>query len=57
MLLSVSDSFDYEAEQATQRLVSMLEPLLIILMAIIIGGVMIGVMLPIYGMYNQVSAM
>ena len=55
MLLSVSDSFDYEADEATTRLTAMLEPLLIIIMAVVIGTVMIGVMLPIMGMYDTIG--
>ena len=55
MLLSISDSFDYEADQATQRLTTMLEPILIILMAVLIGSVMISVMLPIYNMYANMG--
>ncbi len=56
MLNSVADSFDYEAAEASQRLVSILEPLLICLMALIIGTIMIAVMLPIYGMYSQIGS-
>lgn len=56
MLLSVADSFDYEANEATQRLVSILEPVLICAMALIIGGIMVAVMLPIYGMYGSIGA-
>ncbi len=55
MLLSVSDSFDYEADQATQRLTTLLEPVLLILMAVVIGTVMISVILPIYQMYGNMG--
>ncbi|MEG1822230.1 MAG: type II secretion system F family protein [Clostridiales bacterium] len=55
MLESVADAFDYEADMATQRLTTILEPLLIVLMAIIVGFVMISVMLPIYDMYNSIG--
>jgi len=56
MLISVADSFDYEANEASQRLVAILEPVLICLMALIIGAIMVAVMLPIYGMYDQIGA-
>ncbi|MEA4823886.1 MAG: type II secretion system F family protein [Clostridiaceae bacterium] len=56
MLLSVADTFDYDADQATSRLVSMLEPILIILMAVLIGSVMIATMLPIYSLYEQIGS-
>lgn len=53
MLESIADEFDYESEEATQRLVTVLEPVLIVLMAIIIGVVMISVMLPIFDLYKN----
>jgi len=55
MLNSVADSFDYESEIATQRLVTILEPLMIISMALIIGSIMISVLLPILKMYQNYS--
>jgi len=55
MLDSVADQFDYESEMASQRLVTMLEPILIVVMAAIVAFVMISVMLPIYQMYASVA--
>lgn len=55
MLESVADTFDYESEAATQRLVSILEPLLIVLMALIIGSIMISVILPLMQLYNSIG--
>lgn len=56
MLNSVADTYDYEAQQAADRLTAMLEPALIVLMALIIGLVMIAVMLPIYNLYGSIEA-
>ena len=55
MLVSVADSFDYEAEMATARLTTFIEPVLIIFMALIIGFIMISVMMPIYQLYNSIG--
>jgi len=55
MLESVADQFDYDSEMASQRLVTMLEPVLICVMAVIVAFVMISVMLPIYQMYSNIS--
>ena len=44
-----------EAEQATKRMVTLLEPVLIILMALIVGFIMIAVMLPIYQSYSAIE--
>ncbi|MDF2556415.1 MAG: pilC [Bacillales bacterium] len=55
MLESTSDSYEYEAELATTRLVSMLEPAMIVIMAIIVGSVMLAVVMPMFGMYSQIK--
>lgn len=56
MLDSVADSFDYESGAAVNRLVSYLEPLLIVIMAAAIGFIMVAVMLPIYDSYSAVGS-
>lgn len=55
MLESVADSFDYEAEMATTRLVTFIEPIMIIIMAVIVGGIMLSVMLPILTLYKNIG--
>lgn len=56
MLDSIADSFDYESETAVNRLISYLEPLLIVVMAVIIGFIMVAVMLPVYDSYSAIGA-
>ncbi|MEG2258733.1 MAG: type II secretion system F family protein [Oscillospiraceae bacterium] len=56
MLTTMSDSFDYESEQAMNKLTSLIEPILIIVMAILIGFIMISVMLPILSLYDNIGA-
>jgi type IV pilus assembly protein PilC len=53
MLISTADGFDYEAEQATGRLVQLVEPIMLVLMAGVIGTVMIAVMMPLMQMYGD----
>lgn len=55
MLDSLADSFDYESETAVNRLISYLEPVLIIIMAVAIGFIMVAVMLPIYDSYSAIG--
>ena len=55
MLEAVADSFDYEAEMATTRLVTFIEPIMIIIMAVIVGGIMLSVMLPIMTLYQNIG--
>ncbi len=56
MLESVADQFDYDSEMASQRMVALIEPVLIVVMAVVIAFVMISVMLPIYQMYSSVDS-
>ena len=55
MLESVADQFDYDSEVASQRMVAMLEPLFIIIMAFVVGFVVISVLLPIFNMYGAIA--
>ncbi len=55
MLISVAEDLEYEAEEAITRLTSLLEPVLIIFMALIVGFIMIAVMLPIYASYSAIG--
>lgn len=55
MLESVADSFDYEAEMATTRLVTFIEPIMIIIMASIVGAIILSVMLPIMTLYQNIG--
>ncbi len=55
MLDSLADSFDYESEIAVNRLISYLEPILIVFMAVVIGFIMVAVMLPIYDSYSAIG--
>ncbi len=56
MLTTLADDFDYDAEQASTKMVALMEPTMIIILAVIIGLVMISVILPIYSMYSNVGA-
>lgn len=55
MLDSIAVSMEEEAEQATKQMVTLLEPILIIFMALIVGFIMIAVMLPIYQSYAAIE--
>jgi type IV pilus assembly protein PilC len=55
MLNSIADTMEEEASQATKRLVTILEPLMIIVMALLIGFVVAAVMLPIIQSYGAIE--
>ncbi|MCK8058905.1 MULTISPECIES: type II secretion system F family protein [unclassified Fusibacter] len=55
MLEKTADYFDEELEAAIQRLVTMIEPLMIVVMALIIGFIVISMMLPMFDMMQTVQ--
>jgi type IV pilus assembly protein PilC len=56
MLESVADQYEYDSEMATQNLVTLIEPILIVFMALIVVAVIISVLLPIYQLYSNIGA-
>ena len=55
MLLSVANQMEYDSEMALNRMVSYLEPIMIVVMATVVGFIMISVIQPIYGSYNAIA--
>ena len=53
ILNKTADFYDDEVEQAIQTTTSMIEPLLIVVMGVVIGGIVISIMLPMFKMYTQ----
>ena len=56
MLTNVADDFDYEAELATEKMVTFLQPLMIIILGFVIGTIIISVILPMYTLYGSIGA-
>ena len=55
MLDSIAVTMEEEAEEATKRLVTLLEPVLILIMALLVGFIIVAVMLPIYQSYGAIE--
>ena len=56
MLDSIADSMEYDAQQASKRMTTILEPMLIVLMAFVVGFIIIAVMSPIIGSYSAIES-
>ena len=52
----ISDYYDNESDTATARAISLLEPILIVILAIFVLLVLLAVYIPIFGMYDSVGA-
>lgn len=57
MLDSIANDLDYESEMAIGRMMTFIEPVMIIIMAIIVGAIIISVMLPLMGSYDAIGSM
>lgn len=55
MLNATADSFDFESERAVEKLITILEPAMIVLLAFLVGTIMISVLLPLYTMYQNIG--
>jgi type IV pilus assembly protein PilC len=55
MLVSIADQMEYDSEMALAKLVSYLEPVMIVIMGVVVGFIMISVIQPIYGSYASIS--
>ena len=55
LLISVADSYDYDSDMAIKRLMTMVEPVMIIILAVFVVMIMLSVLLPIFSMYSQIE--
>ncbi len=53
MLSKVADFYETEVENATDRLKSLIEPLMIVFLAAIVGVIVISIMVPMFQIYNE----
>ncbi|MEO8480152.1 MAG: type II secretion system F family protein, partial [Gemmatimonadota bacterium] len=55
MLSKIADFYDDEVDVAVSGLLSMLEPLMILFLGVIVGGMIVAMYLPIFGMMETVQ--
>ncbi|MEU1973694.1 type II secretion system F family protein [Microbacterium sp. NPDC019599] len=55
MLASIADFYEDEVETATSQLSSIIEPILIVGLGVMIGGIVISLYLPIFTLYGEIS--
>ncbi len=56
MLVSIANQLEYDSEVALNKLVSYLEPAMIVVMAVVVGFIIISVIQPIYGSYQNMAS-
>jgi type IV pilus assembly protein PilC len=55
MLGKIADFYDQEVEAATQRVIALVEPAIIIIMAVVVGFIVMSIMLPLVNMYGALD--
>ena len=55
MLLNVSQFYDQEVERAVEQLTSVIEPILMVVVAGVVGVMVIAMYLPIFSMVNLIQ--
>ncbi|PAW77530.1 MAG: pilus assembly protein PilC [Verrucomicrobia bacterium Tous-C9LFEB] len=56
MLIKIADVYDEEVDNAVAGLTSLLEPVMIVFLAVIVGTIVIALFLPLIGIINQLGA-
>ncbi|MFC7364709.1 MULTISPECIES: type II secretion system F family protein [Bhargavaea] len=55
MLVKVAEFYEKEVETATERMKALIEPLMMIFLAVIVGTIVMAIMIPMFSMYEQVG--
>ena len=55
MLTKLADYYEDEVEQATQQLMAILEPAIILFLALVIGSIVLAVIMPMASMYSGLN--
>mgnify|MGYP001545743862 CR=1 FL=1 len=55
MLLKIADNYDEEVDNAVTAMTSLLEPIMIVFLAVIVGSIVIAMFLPLISMISQMS--
>ena len=54
MLLKIADNYDEEVDNAVAGLVSLLEPIMVVVLGVIVGGIVIALFLPMISLMNSI---
>jgi type IV pilus assembly protein PilC len=55
MLSKIADFYDEEVDAAVGNLLSLLEPIMIVFLGVVVGGMVVAMYLPIFDMVNAVQ--
>ncbi|KKR39591.1 hypothetical protein A2210_03355 [Candidatus Woesebacteria bacterium RIFOXYA1_FULL_40_18] len=55
-MLEISEYFDYTVTNTLKNLTTLIEPVMLVLVGIVVGGMMLSIIAPIYGLISQVGS-
>jgi len=55
MLLKIADNYDEEVDNAVSAMTSLLEPIMIVFLAVVVGSIVVAMFLPLISMISQMS--
>jgi type II secretory pathway component PulF len=55
-LQDISEYFDYEVTNTLKTLTTLIEPIMLVLVGIVVGGMMLAIIAPIYGLISQIGS-
>ena len=55
MLASAGKAYDEEAQSMAKQLTSLLEPLMILVLGVVVGFIILGLYMPMFGMFDAIS--
>jgi type II secretory pathway component PulF len=51
----VSEYFDYQVSSSLKVLIALLEPVMLVVVGVLVGGMMLSIIAPIYGLIGQIG--
>ena len=55
-LQDISEYFDYEVTNTLKTLTTLIEPVMLVLVGVVVGGMMLSIIAPIYGLISQIGS-
>lgn len=55
-MLDISEFFSYETDKSLKLVTALMEPLMLVLVGVVVGGIMLAIITPIYGLVGQVHS-
>ncbi|MCC8110343.1 MAG: type II secretion system F family protein [Ruminococcus sp.] len=55
MLIATADDYEYESSAAIKSMMSIIEPLMIVVLGVVVAVVMVSVLVPMYSMYGNID--